>query len=99
MTAIPTTDQILASLTDSRRPPVTQNEADDVARSAAFMREQLPDIDPAVVGRVLLHASDVFGAFATRHGRQRIGFEELAAVRLIGGAGQQMYLGDERTQG
>lgn len=103
MTAIPTTDQILANLADlNRRAEQLEATPDLFCREAAEFAQRLsdtlPDISPAVAGLVLLHAADVYGMYATHDNRQYLSDEALAAVRMLGEAGQRLYLGDEQAE-
>lgn len=98
MTANPTTDQILANLARIRRDaehaaPMPPEARDDLATFAERLTDTLPDIDPDLIGQVLLHTADVYGMFATADNRRLITTEALIAVVTLGEVGQRLYLG------
>lgn len=54
MTANPTTDQYLAEMRDKRDP--TLDESPYTLDLTARLTTALPDLDPALIGEVMLHA-------------------------------------------
>lgn len=54
MTANPTTDQYLAEMRDKRDP--TLDESPFTRDLASVLTDALPDLDPTVIGEVVLHA-------------------------------------------
>lgn len=99
MTAPPTTAEILANLADLNRraddhAPMEPALRDDIGTFTQRLADSLPDIDPAVAGRVLIHTADIYGMFATWGNRQPLSDEALTAVQVLGEVGQRLYLGD-----
>lgn len=101
MTANPTTDQILANLADlnlrtETRSPMPDQSRGDIAKFVQRLTDTLLGIDPVTAGQVLLHTADVYGMFATCDNKRPLTPEALIAVRMLGGVGARLYLGDER---
>lgn len=103
---LPTTDQILANLAaiarEAEEPgapsPITAKLRDDAATFVQRLTDSLPDVDPVTVGRVLVHAADIYGMCVTWDNRQPISDEALVAVWMLGEAGRRLYLGDDHHQ-
>lgn len=101
MTANPLTGQILAAVNSSRE-ELNAYALADIATFTGCLRDTLPDVEPAVIGQVLLHVADLYGTFATCSHSKPITTEARVAVLLFGQVGQRLYLGDtrdEQTQG
>lgn len=103
MTTSPTTDQILANLAEISREakefsPIPAKLRDDIATFVERLTDSLPDIDPATIGRTLIHAADVYGMFATWSNQQPISDEALVAVLMLGEVGRRLYLGDDSPE-
>lgn len=100
MTANSLTDQILANRPEVRRvaASVIHVSADVMAEDAELFANRiagsLSGIDRAVIGEVLLHASDMYLAFATSNGRDPVPPPALIAVHLLGEAGERLYGAD-----
>jgi len=100
MTANPMTNQILATREEIRRVAglLPKRMADDVDLFADRIAAALPDVKGAVVGEVLLHASDMYLTFATSNGRHGPTNEALVAVHMLGEAGERLYRDNNTTE-
>lgn len=106
MITIPTTAQVLANLAtiareaeESYEPnPITAGHRDDVEPFTQRLTDSLPDLDPATVGRVLIHVADIYGMFATYSNQQPISDEAFVTVWMLGQVGRRLYLGDDHSQ-
>jgi len=104
MTTTPTTAQILANLADLNRragvwEPMSDEDRGDAATFVERLTDSLPDVDLVTAGRVLVHAADVYGMFATRDNKQPISDEAFVAVWMLGEAGRRLYCGGESPEG
>lgn len=102
MTAIPTTDQILANLVDLGREAeacklITAKLRDDADTFTQRLTDSLPGVDPAIAGEVLVRTADVFGMFATWGNQQPLSDEALVAVWMLGEVGRRLYCGGEQV--
>lgn len=97
MTANPLTDQIAANIRTNSG-SLHQNALDDIALFAERMHDSLPGIDDAVIGQVLLHAADLYATFASNNHTTRMDSASMVAVRMLGNAGQLLWLGDNHHQ-
>lgn len=106
MITTPTTAQILENLAaiareaeESCKPsPIADGIRDDVEPFTQRLTDSLPDLDLATVGRVLIHAADIYGMFATYSNQQPISDEAFVAVWMLGEAGRRLYVGDNHNQ-
>jgi hypothetical protein len=101
MAANPTTAEILANLAEIIREaekvgPITDRLRDDADTFAQRLADSLPDVDPVIAGRVLVHAADVYGMFATWDNKQPLSDEAFVAVWMLGEAGRRLYCGSEQ---
>lgn len=87
MTANPTTDQYLAFMRDRTDPTL---EEEPIAKGLVeVMRILLPDVPPAVIGEVMLHAGAQIGDIASEGGWTPRGIAVLLCV-----AGRKLHAGE-----
>jgi hypothetical protein len=95
MSANPLTDQYLAHIDDERRKAGLAPEDIDasVDNCCAHLRAALPNVDPATLGEVLLHAMALHGTVRTAYADR--GFDgrtaSKIAVNLISLTGERLY--------
>lgn len=94
MSANPVTDQVVANLhfvraqIDSTPQPIL----DSYAEFGRRITGGLPDIDPAVIGEVLLHAGELWASFATNGvPGSHLPLSAVAPVRMLTEAGYRLY--------
>lgn len=101
MTANPITDQYAAAVRDLRHSTEDSEMIDRLARSFAdTLIDCLPDLDPAIVGEVVLHASAGLGAVLIA--LEESGWEAhrgtSMACNLVSSAGEYLYAGSRSRE-
>lgn len=96
MAANPVTDQVLADL-ENVRAHIASTPRSILATYDEFARRitgGLPDIEPAIIGEVLLHAGALWASFATNGSTKPLPISAVLPMRMLTEAGHRLYTPD-----